>query len=344
MVKIDQDYLLTVAKDLLTTPSPSGYCHHVMGKIQKHAHDLDLQFETTKKGAGVITIDGASNDYVVGLSAHVDTLGLMVRSIKSDATLAVTSIGGNLINSLNGSYCAIHTREGKEYTGTIVTTEPSTHATRGAASKGTKAEEIVIRIDEIVKTADDVKALGIMAGDFISIDPKTTVTEAGFIKSRYLDDKISVAIIFALIKAIKDEGLTLKHTLKFFISTYEEVGHGSSYIPEDIDELIAVDMGVIGADLTCTEYDVSICAKDSSGPYDYEMVTEFINIAKKQELGYAVDIYPYYGSDATAALRAGNNIKAALIGPGVHASHGPERTHIDACTNTIHLLYHYLTK
>ena len=181
-------------------------------------------------------------------------------------------------------------------------------------------------------------------GDFIFIDPKTTVTESGFLKSRFIDDKGSVAVLLALLEIMNAEKIVPAYPVKIVISNYEEVGHGSSYIPADITEYISVDMGCIGDDLSCTEYDVSICAKDSSGPYDYEMTSTFIELAKENNLQYAVDIYPMYGSDTSAALRGGNNIKGALIGPGVHASHGMERTHYEALENTLKLIYLYITK
>jgi putative aminopeptidase FrvX len=198
-----------------------------------------------------------------------------------------------------------------------------------------------VRIDEVVKTKDDVLKLGITTGDFIFFDPKTIITESGYIKSRFLDDKISVAILFGLLKYLKEENITPKHNLVFIISTYEEVGHGASYIPE-VDELIAVDMGCIGDDLSCTEQDVSICCKDSSGPYDYNIITKLVDIAQKNKLNFATDIYPYYGSDVSAAYRGGKDFRGALIGPGVHASHGMERTHIDAINSTLNLLIHYI--
>jgi putative aminopeptidase FrvX len=198
-----------------------------------------------------------------------------------------------------------------------------------------------IRVDEVVKSKEDTQNLGIEVGNFIFIDTKTVITESGFVKSRFLDDKINVASIFGMIKYLKENKITPKYTLKFIISTYEEVGHGASYIPE-MDEMIAVDMGCIGDDLTCTEYDVSICAKDSSGPYDYNLTNRLVEIAKKEKLNHAVDIYPYYGSDVSASLRGGNDIRGALCGPGVHASHGMERTHIDGIEATIKLLINYV--
>src|SRR5690606_16227797 len=196
-------------------------------------------------------------------------------------------------------------------------------------------------LDEIVNSKDDVLKLGIGPGDFIVVDPKTEITKSKFIKSRFLDDKISVAILFSLIDHIIENKVKLKNNLTFIISTYEEVGHGATFIP-NVDELIAVDMGCIGEDLSCTEYDVSICAKDGYSPYDFDLTNKLINLAKENKLNYAVDIYPYYSSDVSAALRGGNDIKGALIGPGVSASHGMERTHLDAVNNTLKLLIAYI--
>lgn len=218
------------------------------------------------------------------------------------------------------------------------------HVFEDSTTKTRDLKNMEVRIDEVVRSKEDAMKLGICPGDFIFIDPKTTITKSGFIKSRFIDDKGSVSCLMALLELLNRKNIKPKYTTKIIISTYEEVGHGASYIPEDITEMIAVDMGCIGDDLSCTEYDVSICAKDSGGPYDYNMVTDLVNLAKNNELKYAVDIYPMYGSDVGAALKGGNNIRGALIGPGVSASHGMERTHISALENTIKLIYLYLTK
>lgn len=281
---------------------------------------------------------------VIGLSAHVDTLGAMVRSISNEGKLKITNIGGPIIPTLDGEYCTIRTRDGKLYTGTFLSTSPAAHVFEDSATKVRDLKNMEVRIDEVVNSKEDVLRLGICPGDFIFIDPKTTITESGFIKSRFIDDKGSVSCLMGLLELFKREDIIPKYTTKILISNYEEVGHGSSYVPQDITELIAVDMGCIEDDLSCSEYDVSICAKDSGGPYDYNMVTKLVNLAKDNDLKYAVDIYPMYGSDVGAALKGGNNIRGALIGPGVSASHGMERTHYSAFENTIKLLYLYLTK
>jgi len=339
---VNKQYVLNLAEEILKIHSPSGYCKNIIKRIEDEAVKYGLNFERSKKGNGIITIPGENKDYTIGLSVHVDTLGAMVRSISGNGDIKFTSIGGPIWATVDGEYCTIITREGKEYTGTFLSTAPAAHVHKEASSKDRKPETMYVRLDEVVKKKEDVTKLGIAVGDFICIDPKTTVTESGFVKSRFLDDKINVASIFGLIEYLHSNKITPKCNVKVIISTYEEVGHGSSHLPSDIDELIAVDMGCIGEDLTCTEYDVSICAKDSSGPYDYDMVSAFIDLAKKSELNHAVDIYPYYGSDVTAALRGGNDIRGALIGPGVHASHGMERTHYDAIEATIKLLIEYI--
>lgn len=344
MITVNKENVLNTAKKLLLTDSPSGFCYDVIEMVGQWSKEMGYDFETTVKGCGVITVPGRSNDKVIGLSAHVDTLGAMVRSISGSGTLNFTLIGGPIVPTLDGEYCKIRTRDGRIYNGTFLSTSPAAHVYDDASKKARDPKNMEVRLDEVVKSKKDVENLGICPGDFIFIDPKTTVTESGFLKSRFIDDKGSVACLMNLLHMLSSEKIVPTYTTKVFISVYEEVGHGSSYIPADITEMIAVDMGCIGEDLSCTEFDVSICAKDSGGPYDYNMTTELINLAKGNEINYAVDIYPYYGSDVGAALRGGSNIKGALIGPGVHASHGMERTHYTALEGTIKLLYAYLTK
>lgn len=336
-----KEYVLDFAKRLLEIDSPTGYCMQAATFVEAEAATLGFKTSRDEKGNVLIYVPGKS-DRTIGLCAHVDTLGLMVRSIKSDGTIAFTNIGGPIIPTLDGEYCHIITRDNKVYTGTILSNYPAAHVFKEASKASRECENMHIRIDEVVKKKEDVQKLGITNGDYIAIDPKTTITPSGFIKSRFLDDKISVSCLFGVLKTIKDKQLILKDNVTIIISTYEEVGHGSSHIPSDIKELLAVDMGCIGEDLSCTEYDVSICAKDSSGPYDYGMISRLVELSKQQKLQYAIDIYPFYGSDVSAALRGGNDIKGALIGPGVHASHGMERTHYQALESTIQLILAYI--
>ncbi len=341
-LNINNKFLMTTIEDILKFNSPTGFCFEIVDKIKDICSKFNCVFETTNKGNCIISIEGKSHDKVIGLAAHVDTLGCMVQSITSSGTLKFTNIGGPIIPTLDAEYCTIRTRDGRMYSGTFLSTSASVHVFDDSATKPRDLKNMEVRLDEVVRNKEDVKKLGICPGDFIFIDPKTIITHSGFIKSRFIDDKASVACILTLLEYFTANNIKPAYDLKVIISTYEEVGHGCSYIPQEISELLAVDMGCIGDDLSCSEYDVSICAKDSSGPYDYNMVTSLINLAEDNNIDYAVDVYPHYGSDVGAAMRGGNNICGALIGPGVSASHGMERTHKKALINTIKLLYCYL--
>lgn len=345
MMNMNQDErkaLLDFAQKLLSIDSPSGYTMHAMQFLQEEAEKLGFACTRSVKGNLMVRIPGASHEHALALSAHTDTLGLMVRAIKDNGMLAVTNIGGPTLPTLDSAYCRIYTRTGKTYTGTIVCTAAAKHVHPDASTLVRDLDSLEVRIDEVVRNKDEVQKLGIANGDIIAIDPKTCVTDSGFIKSRFLDDKISVACLFAVLKKLQKQPLPLKHDVIMIFSSYEEVGHGAAYIPPQVETMISVDMGCIGLDLACSEQDVSICAKDSSGPYDYALTSTLIALAKQEQLPYAVDIYPMYSSDVSAALRAGNNIRGALIGPGVHASHGMERTHIDALDATVSLILAYL--
>lgn len=341
--ELNRTYMLDTLRMLLESPSPSGYCMEIMSLVRAEAEKLGYDMRMTPKGNGIVTIEGVDPDEVVGLTAHVDTLGAMVRSIKPNGMLRFTPIGGYAMHTVEGEYCRIHTRDGRTYEGTVLSTKPSVHVYSDARDWKREEANMEIRIDEATSSKEETEKLGIAVGDFVSWDPRARLLDNGWVKSRHLDDKASVAALFGLMEWLAREGVRPTKTLKLIFSTYEEVGHGSSHIPADITEMIAVDMGAIGDDLSATERDVSICAKDSSGPYDYGMTSRLIALAKELEIPHAVDIYPYYGSDASAALRGGSNIRAALIGPGVHASHGMERTHADAIVNTAALLLAYVT-
>ncbi len=330
------------AQDLLKIDSPTGYTSGVIDYIAGAAEDLNYCLERTEKGCGMIFVHGKERGKKVAVSAHVDTLGAMVRSVGEDGFLKFTAVGGPILPTLDGEYCKILTRDGRIYSGTFLSLSPSAHVFQDASSRARDEQNMVIRIDETVSSKTEVEQLGIRPGNFVFIDPKTVVTSSGFLKSRFIDDKGSAACLLTVLSLINRYKLQPKFDTVFFFSVYEETGHGASYIPAGVSELLAVDMGCIGEDLSCTEYQVSICAKDSNGPYDYEMVNRLIALAETKKLDYSVDIYPRYGSDVGAALHAGNDVKGALIGPGVHASHGMERTHLRGLENTIRLILAYL--
>lgn len=337
----DLAYIIDTFEALVNIPSPSGFTQSSIEYVEKAAISFGYSCERTEKGGLIITVPGKSED-TIGLSAHIDTLGAMVRSINESGTLNLLPIGGYMMEAIEGTYCKIHTRDGRTYTGTISTTMPSVHTYDDAKNLERVPKNMIVTIDECVSKKADVLNLGIQSGDFISLDPCFVHTESGFIKSRHIDDKASVAVLLGVLKNLSDQGSVPKNTLKFVISNYEEIGHGSSYIPSEIKEFLAVDMGAIGADLNGDEYTVSICAMDSSGPYDYELTNRLIKLAQENGIDYAIDIFPHYGSDVSAALRGGSNIRGALIGQGVHASHGIERTHEKGLQATFQLVMSYI--
>lgn len=338
----DYKRIFDFSKKILEIPSPSGYTKDVINYLINICNAENYQYEKLNNGNLVVTIKGLE-EYTIGIGAHVDTLGAMVCAINNDGTLKFDTIGGPSLPTYDGEYCQVITRDKKSYSGTFLCKAQAVHVHKDARSMERNTNTMIIRLDEVVHCKEDVKKLGISNGDYIALDPKTTVTSSGYIKSRFLDDKLSVAIIFELLKHLKEENITPKYTLKIIISTHEEVGFGSSYIP-NVDEILAVDMGCVGEHLEGSEEKVSICAKDSGGPYNYEMNSKLISLAKELNLDYAVDVFPYYSSDVTAALKAGNNVKGALIGSGVAASHGMERTHLKGIINTFELLKAYILK
>ncbi|NLK43305.1 MAG: M42 family metallopeptidase [Tissierellia bacterium] len=340
------DYIIKNLEELLKIPSPTGNTVKAVEFVEERFNELGIETRRTNKGALIATIVGNNKEKEVTLSGHVDTLGGMVKEIKGNGRLKITQLGGYVWNTVEGEHVIIETLTGKTFTGTLMTTKASSHV-HGEGTKNIErnADNMEIRIDEKVKSKEDVEKLGINVGDFVYFDPRVVVTESGFIKSRHLDDKAGVISLLGIAKHLVENKIIPNYTTNFFISTYEEVGHGAATtIPEKTFEFIAVDMAAPGEGQTSDEFSVTICAKDSSGPYDYELRKRLINLAKENNIDYKVDIYPYYGSDGSAALRAGYDFKVGLIGPGVDASHSFERTHIDAIENTIKLGVAYLTK
>lgn len=339
---MDMKFVKNVADKLFNCDSPTGYSHKVDTLVCDILKDLGFESTITNKGNVKVFIEGKNHSKLVATSAHLDTLGLMVRSINGDGTLNVTNVGGPTIPTLDGEYCRIVTRDEKIYTGTILCTSASVHVYDDAKTKPRNLDNMIVRIDEKVFTKDDVLKLGIQNGDYIMIDPKTTITESGFLKSRFIDDKGSVCAILGVLKELHDKKEKPYYdTLVYFVNQ-EEVGHGAATVDSRIKEFVTVDMGCIGKDLAGNEYEVSICAKDSGGPYSYLLTNKLCSLAKANNIKYVLDIFPFYGSDIGAAWSSGVDCEGALIGPGVHASHGMERTHLDAIENTMRLLYAYL--
>ena len=336
-------YVVDLLVKLVNIPSPSGNTDRVMRFIEEEASKLNLSHARNNKGGLLITVPGRDSSKHRVLTAHVDTLGAMVKEVKGNGRLKISLIGGFTYNSIEGEYCEIETSEGDIYTGTILLTHASVHVYNDARTLERNEQTMEVRIDAPVKNADDVRKLGINVGDFVSFSPRCEVTDTKFVKSRHLDDKASVACVFGALKEILEKGEELPYTTHFLVSNNEEIGYGanSNITPETV-EFLAVDMGAIGEGQATDEYCVSICAKDSSGPYHFGMRKHLVELAKQNDIYFRVDLYPNYGSDASAALRAGVDVKHGLIGPGIDASHANERCHFDALENSVKLLLAYL--
>lgn len=341
---IDETLLLKVLVDLLKTPSPTGYSEGAIALTERVFRSIPgVKTSRTRKGALLVTLEGEQADAPRALAAHVDTLGAMVKTIKANGRLTLTRIGGYAWNTIEGEGCTIFTREGKRIRGSVLITAASSHVYGEKTTETKRSDETMeVRLDERVSKAEETRALGIEVGDFISLDPRVELTN-GFVRSRHLDDKAAVACLVEAARAMHSAGLKPKQTTHFFISNFEEVGHGGATgLPEDIVELVVVDMAAIGEGQNSDEFHATLCVKDSSGPYHHGLSNHLRKLADEHSIPYKVDIYPYYGSDGSAFWRAGGEAAVALIGPGVDASHNYERTHVDALTATTNWVLAYL--
>lgn len=339
---MDSEKIIQYLKEICETPSPTGYTKLCEKYLVEQFTKLGYKPYQTNKGAVIVPISEKEGDNGLLLSAHMDTLGLIVRSVKPNGRLRTSLLGDYPYNYAEQENVLVHTREGKQYTGTVRLNEPAVHGSKDPYKTDRKEETMEVVLDLETKSREETLKYGIQNGDYISFDPRFTVSN-GFVKSRHLDDKASSAILLALAEELREKEIS--RPLYMMFTNYEEVGHGASAAhPKNIRDMIAVDMGVVYDDLSTDEYTVSICAKDSSGPYNYDLTGELIDIAKEASLNYAVDIYPFYGSDASAALRAGHDYRTALVGAGIAASHGYERTHEKGLWNTFELLKQYILK
>lgn len=341
---VDSDYLLSFLRDLLNTPSPTGYAHRAIDFVQSMLGAFpDLKLGRTRKGALVAEWPGRRADAPRALTAHVDTLGAMVKEIKSNGRLRLTKIGGYAWSTVEGEGVTVFTRKGETLRGALLVTKASVHV-HGRKVKELEREDenMEVRLDARSQSADETYALGIEVGDFVAFDPRVEVTN-GFVRSRHLDDKACVACILAAVKALHDAGLLPAQSTYIHISNYEEVGHGAAAgIPSEVTELLTVDMAAVGEGQTSDEFHASLCVKDSGGPYHHGFSQRLRMLAESYGIPYKVDIYPDYGSDGEAFWRAGGDVAVALIGPGVDASHNYERTHLDALLATVQWVAAYL--
>ena len=337
------DYAWQQAAALLAIDSPAGFTAKAAAWVQEAFGTLGFPAKITQKGGVLIDLGGLDTSDALLLEAHTDTLGGMVSRIKGDGRLQLTKIGGMRAENGEAENVRVYTREGAIYEGTLQLCNASVHVNPDYKTAKRDFDTTEIVLDEDVRSAEEVRKLGIEVGDFVCFEPRTRRTASGYLKSRFLDDKLSVGILLGFAKYLHDNAITLKRRTYVHVTVYEEVGHGgAASVPAGVTEAISVDMGCVGEGLNCTEKQVSICAKDSAGPYSYEVVGKLIAAAKKTGADYAVDIYPFYSSDVDVTLSAGFDLRHGLIGPGVYASHGYERSHMDGVYNTLKLLLGYL--
>ena len=337
------DFSWEMTEQLLSIDSPSGFTDKAAQWVKQAFQILGFEATLTRKGGVLVDLGGTDENDGLLLEAHADTLGCMVATVKGNGRLKVTNLGGMSPNNAEAENVWVYTRDGRVYDGTCQLCNASVHVNGDYASAKRSFDTLEIVLDEDVSSAEAVKELGIQVGDIVCFDPRTRRTASGYLKSRFLDDKLSVGILLGFAKYLKDNAIVPARKVWAHITVYEEVGHGgSSSVPAGITEAISVDMGCVGEGLQCTEKQVSICAKDSGGPYSYSVVGKLIEAAKKTGADYAVDVYPHYGSDVEATLRSGADIRHGLIGAGVYASHGYERSHIDGVLNTLKVLKGYL--
>ncbi len=340
---IYRDFAVEQATKLLSIDSPSGYTEKAAQWVLEAFQALGCEAHITTKGGVLACLGGEDAEHALMLEAHTDTLGGMVAQIKPDGRLRITALGGMQAQNGEAENVRVYTRDGRVYEGTLQLINASVHVNGDYAKTQRSFDTTEVVLDEDVKTRTDVEKLGIMNGDIVCFDPRTHVTASGYIKSRFLDDKLSVGILLGLAKYIHDTGIVPQRRVYAHITVYEEVGHGgAASLPQGVTDAISVDMGCVGEGLDCTERQVSICCKDSGGPYSYSLVSELIDAAKKEGADFAVDVYPHYGSDVEATLSAGYDIRHGLIGAGVYASHGYERSHIDGVMNTLKVLKGFL--
>ncbi len=341
-MKINQEILVNMTKEFINVPSPVSYYDEIFPLLEKKMEAYGQQVWYDRKRTAYITLEGEDTSKTVMVGAHLDTLGLMVRSINADGTLALRNLGGVNYVNLEGESVTVHTRDGKKISGIMICKSHSVHVFDDARSLERDEHSMFVKLDAFVSNEADVLALGIDHGDIVSIDPRFEYTDTGFIKARYIDDKAAVACVFAMLDYFKENNLKPKYTTYFAFPMYEEIGHGGAWVPSEVEEYVALDIGLIGPDYHGSEDKVSICAKDAFSPYDRGLTTRIIEQAKKVNANYCIDVFYRYGTDANAAIRGGNNVYAAAFGMGCLSSHGRERCHINSLVETTKLLIAYV--
>lgn len=342
-ITVDIEYIKEFLLSLLKIPSPAGDTEEALDRAGKELQSLGLEIKRTNKRALIAVLPGKEDTPKRIVSAHIDTLGAVVRQIKSNGRLTLAPIGGFAWNSVEGENVSVKTGDGKTYTGTFLPEKASIHVFSDQVRTDERTDENTeVRLDEPVSTKEDTLALGIRTGDFVSFEPRPVFTPSGYLKSRYLDDKLCVALLAGVVRSLRESGLQPAYTTQLYISNYEEIGHGISVVSPDVNELLALDIAPVAPVQASSEHKVSICARDSHTPFDFGFRSRLARLASDAGIPFAVDVFTRYGSDASLVVKNGADVNFACIGPGVDATHHYERTHKDSIRHTAQLVGEYL--
>lgn len=334
--------LLDTMKTLINTPSVVGYYPQIHSVLEQMIKEEGYEVEYDNRRTMYVKVPGKSSERTRMLGAHLDTIGMVVRHIDDNGWLQVRNLGGNNLHSLEGENVIVHSRFNGDYTGMVICKSHSVHVYEDARSLDREPENMRILLDEEVHSKADVQKLGIRPGDLISMEPRYVETKSGFIKSRHIDDKSSVAVLVECLRLLKENNLQPAYDTWFSFPIFEEIGLGGTYVPEEVDEFAALDIGLIGENQEGDEHKVSIGGSDNIAPYDWQLTNFLISLAEENGVGYTVDCFYRYGSDATAAVRAGNNIIPAVFGVACMNSHGYERCHVQGIEETLNLAMAYV--
>lgn len=341
---IDQEYFTKFLVDLLNIPSPTGFAEPAIAFVEKELSQYkQLELSRTRKGALIAKWKVENGLPPIALTAHVDTLGAVVKEIKPNGRLKLSRIGGLQWNSVETEGVWVFTAAGEQIRGSLLIDRASGHIYGAEGSQTPRNEDhMEVRLDVKTSSEKETRALGISVGDCVAFDPRVEVRN-GFIRSRFLDDKACVANLAAAIRSLAEAGLRPARSVYFHISNYEEVGHGAAAgIPSEVEELVSVDMAVVGEGQESDEFHATLCIKDGGGPYHEGLNKKLRTLAEKYQIPYKTDVYTFYGSDGEAFWRAGGDVALALIGPGIDASHNYERAHMDGLNATTNWIMAYL--
>lgn len=337
------DYVVNLTLELLAIPSVAGDCGEAVQRTAREFEALGIPYRETNKGAIIATWKGADDERHRVVAAHIDTLGATVRLIKPNGRLRLFPLGGFDWRSFAGENCFVRTLEGREYRGTLLPDHAARHAFAEAVrNEPHDLENVEVRLDTRTDSKETTEALGIHCGDLVFFDPRSELTETGYLKSRFLDDKLGVAVMMGAVKAMREQGLSPAHTTHLYVSNYEEIGHGTPVIPAKTVEVAAVDIGVVAEGCASSEHAVTIVSRDGAMPYDREAVLQLKRLAEGEGIPYRIDAYINYASDASVSVKSGKDVRALCFGPGAEATHHYERTHLDAVDAAARLLAAYL--